>query len=122
MIPHTKGGWSKDGRKVKGTSHWISAAHAVPAEFRLYDRLFTKPNPDEGEGFLSNLNPQSLEKISGFIESGWRERPAGSHYQFETTGILLRGSRLASRHNGFQPQRFAKGFLVQNRRETAAVN
>jgi len=86
--PDSKGGWSKDGRRVKGTSHWISTANAVPAEFRLYDRLFTKPDPDDGEGFLSNLNPQSLEKISGFIESGMAEAPVGSHYQFERQGYF----------------------------------
>ena len=86
--PDSKGGWSKDGRKVKGTSHWISTANAVPAEFRLYDRLFTKPDPDSGEGFLSNLNPQSLEKISGFIESGMAGAPIGSHCQFERQGYF----------------------------------
>jgi len=86
--PDSKGGWSKDGRRVKGTSHWISTANAVPAEFRLYDRLFTKPDPDDGEGFLSNLNPQSLEKISGFIESGMAGVPVGSHYQFERQGYF----------------------------------
>ena len=86
--PDSKGGWSKDGRRVKGTSHWISTANAVPAEFRLYDRLFTKPDPDDGEGFLSNLNPQSLEKISGFIESGMARAPVGSHYQFERQGYF----------------------------------
>jgi len=86
--PETKGGWLKDGRKVKGTSHWISASHAVPAEFRLYDRLFTKPDPDEGEGFLSNLNPQSLEKRTGFIEAGMAGAPVGSFYQFERLGYF----------------------------------
>ncbi len=86
--PETKGGWSKDGRKVKGTSHWISAAHASPAEFRLYDRLFTKPDPDEGEGFLSNLNPHSLEKLTGFIEVGLAGAPAGNLYQFERQGYF----------------------------------
>jgi len=86
--PDTRGGWSKDGRKVKGTSHWISAAHAVPAEFRLYDRLFTVPDPDEGDGFLSNLNPNSLEKLSGFIEAGMVGARAGSQYQFERQGYF----------------------------------
>ena len=52
MIPDSKGGWSKDGRRVKGTSHWISNCNAVPAEFRLYDRLFTKPDPDSGESAI----------------------------------------------------------------------
>jgi glutaminyl-tRNA synthetase len=84
--PATKGGWLPNGRKVKGTSHWISAAHACAAEFRLYERLFTNPNPDSGEDFLSNLNPQSLEKISGYIESALSNASIGNHYQFERQG------------------------------------
>jgi glutaminyl-tRNA synthetase len=86
--PETKGGWSKDGRKVKGTSHWVSAAHAVPAEFRLYDRLFTEPNPEDGEGFWANLNPNSLEKLAGYIEAGMARVPIGSKYQFERQGYF----------------------------------
>jgi glutaminyl-tRNA synthetase len=86
--PETKGGWSKDGRRVKGTSHWISAAHATPAEFRLYDRLFTKPDPDDEEGFLANLNPNSLEKLTGYIEAGLAGRAVGSLYQFERQGYF----------------------------------
>lgn len=86
--PETRGGWSKDGRKVKGTSHWVSAAHASPAEFRLYDHLFTVPNPDEGEGYLANLNPKSLEKVSGWIESTMKQAPVGSHFQFERQGYF----------------------------------
>ncbi len=86
--PSTKGGWSQDGRKVKGTSHWISAAHCKTAEFRLYDRLFMTPNPDEGEGFLANLNPQSLDTIRGFIESSLEGAPAGTRYQFERQGYF----------------------------------
>jgi glutaminyl-tRNA synthetase len=86
--PATRGGWSQDGRKVKGTSHWISAAHCSPAEFRLYDRLFTISNPDEGNGFLSNLNPDSLQKISGYIETGLSNTPTGNQYQFERQGYF----------------------------------
>jgi glutaminyl-tRNA synthetase len=86
--PATRGGWSQDGRRVKGTSHWISAAHCRTAEFRLYDRLFTTPNPDEGEGFLSNLNPQSLEKITGYIEPGLEGAHTGSNFQFERQGYF----------------------------------
>jgi len=86
--PATRGGWSQDGRKVKGTSHWISAGHACPAEFRLYDSLFTVSNPDDGEGFLSNLNPKSLEKVTGYIEAGLAGERIGSHYQFERQGYF----------------------------------
>ena len=78
----------KDGRKVKGTSHWISVQHAIPAEFRLYDRLFNKPDPDEGEGFLSNINPDSLEAIRGFVETGLAGARPGSNYQFERQGYF----------------------------------
>jgi glutaminyl-tRNA synthetase len=84
--PATKGGWSQDGRKVKGTSHWISAPHACAAVFRLYDRLFTSQNPDSGEDFLSNLNPKSLETINGWIESALSSASIGNHYQFERQG------------------------------------
>jgi glutaminyl-tRNA synthetase len=86
--PETRGGWSKDGRKVKGTSHWVSAAHSAPAEFRLYDRLFTAENPDEGDGFLTRLNPNSLETLTGCIEAGMIGAPAGSRYQFERQGYF----------------------------------
>jgi glutaminyl-tRNA synthetase len=86
--PETKGGWLKDGRKVKGTSHWVSAAHAVPAEFRLYDRLYTESNPDEGDGYLTNLNPRSLEKLAGYIEANLAGVPVGSRYQFERQGYF----------------------------------
>jgi len=86
--PDSKGGWSKDGRKVKGTSHWISAANAHTAEIRLYDLLFTQPNPEEGEGFLAHLNPDSLKKVSGYIEAGMANASVGSHFQFERQGYF----------------------------------
>ncbi len=86
--PETRGGWSKDGRKVKGTSHWISAPHSAAAEFRLYDRLFTAENPDEGDGFLTKLNPNSLEILEGFMEAGMAGTSAGSRYQFERQGYF----------------------------------
>ena len=66
--PASRGGNSPDGRKVKSTMHWVSAAHAISAEIRLYDKLFTKADPDdveEGEDVLNNLNPNSLEILTG---------------------------------------------------------
>ncbi len=69
--PSTKGGWSEDGRKVKGTIHWVSIPHAIKAEIRNYNHLFTKENPDEveeGQDFISNLNENSLEITHAFIE------------------------------------------------------
>jgi glutaminyl-tRNA synthetase len=86
--PATRGGWSEDGRKVRGTSHWISTAHSVPAEFRLYDRLFTKPNPDEGGGYIANLNPASLETLRGFVEKQLAGAQSGAGYQFERQGYF----------------------------------
>ena len=68
--PESRGGWTKDGRRVKGTLHWVSAAHAVPAEIRLYDHLFTREDPldlEEGEDFLESLNPDSLEVLTGCL-------------------------------------------------------
>jgi len=88
--PATKGGWSNDGRKVKGTLHWVSAAHAVPAEARLYDRLFTKENPSEGKGdFKDCLNPASLEVIeNALIEPSMATLPVGENVQFERLGYF----------------------------------
>ena len=66
--PATRGGYAPDGRKVQGTIHWVSARHAVDAEVRLYDRLFTVPNPnhvEEGKTFLDYLNPDSLKVLPG---------------------------------------------------------
>jgi len=86
--PATRGGWSEDGRKVRGTSHWISAGNSAPAEFRLYDRLFTKANPDEGDGFMTNLNPASLETLHGFVEKLMVGAQPGTGYQFERQGYF----------------------------------
>ena len=89
--PESKGGKSPDGRKVKGTIHWVSAKHAVEAEIRLYERLFIKENPEEveeGKDFKSNLNPNSLEIIKGFIEPGLNGNTAECHYQFERQGYF----------------------------------
>ena len=90
--PATRGGDAPDGRKVKATLHWVSAAHAVPAEIRLYDRLFTKENPDdaeEGKDFLASLSPHSLEVLSGcWVEPSLAGAKAGTIYQFERQGYF----------------------------------
>jgi glutaminyl-tRNA synthetase len=90
--PATRGGNSPDGRKVKATIHWVSAAHAVDAEVRLYETLFTKENPDdaeEGKDFISNLNPESLEVIpNAKLEPSLANAPAGNRYQFERLGYF----------------------------------
>jgi len=90
--PATRGGDAPDGRKVKATIHWVSAAHARPAEVRLYDRLFVKEDPDDapgGKDFLANLNPNSLEVLSGCrVEPGLAKAEIGSIYQFERQGYF----------------------------------
>jgi glutaminyl-tRNA synthetase len=88
--PATRGGDAPDGRKVKGTLHWVSAAHAVDAEVRLYDRLFTNENPEEDvEDFTVNLNPDSLEVLTGCkVEPGLAGATVGSRYQFERKGYF----------------------------------
>ena len=88
--PETRGGNTPDGRQVKGTIQWVSAAHAVPCEVRLYDRLFTVPDPDSGEGdFKDHLNPESLVVVSdAVIEPSVRGDAPGSHYQFERLGYF----------------------------------
>jgi glutaminyl-tRNA synthetase len=90
--PATRGGNASDGRKVKATIHWVSAEHAVDAEVRLYETLFTRENPDdaeEGKDFISNLNPKSLEVIpNAKLEPSLANAPAGSRYQFERLGYF----------------------------------
>src|SRR5579864_5361092 len=90
--PATRGGNAPDGRKVKATLHWVSAAHALEAEVRLYDKLFTKPNPnqvEEGQDFTANLNPNSLELLPGCkLEPSLAAAVAGSRYQFERLGYF----------------------------------
>ncbi len=89
--PATRGGDAPDGRKVKGTIHWVSAAHAVPAEVRLYDHLFVNPDPDdvpEGQDWKSNLNPVSLQMVHAFVEPGLATVPIGTRVQFERLGYF----------------------------------
>jgi glutaminyl-tRNA synthetase len=90
--PATRGGDAPDGRKVKATIHWVSTAHAVPAEVRLYDRLFLKEDPDDVDGdrdFLANLNPQSLEVLTGcWVEPNLANAKTESIYQFERLGYF----------------------------------
>lgn len=84
--PESKGGQSPDGRKVKGTLHWVSAKHAKKAEIRLFDKLFLKANPDdapEGKTFLDNINPESLKTIEGWLEPSLAELENGKSVQFE---------------------------------------
>jgi glutaminyl-tRNA synthetase len=90
--PATKGG-DAPGRKVKGTIHWVSAAESLPAEVRLYDRLFSSPNPDdapEGKDFLANLSPDSLVvRTAARVEPALASLPAGAPFQLERTGYFV---------------------------------
>jgi glutaminyl-tRNA synthetase len=90
--PATRGGNTPDGRKVKSTIHWVSAEHALDAEVRIYDTLFTKEDPnevEEGQDFTANLNPQSLEVLDGAkLEPSLRGAKAGAGYQFERLGYF----------------------------------
>jgi glutaminyl-tRNA synthetase len=90
--PQTRGGYAPDGRKVQGTIHWVSAQHAVEAEVRMYDRLFSVPDPnrtDEGGSFLDYLNPDSLKVLDGCkVEPGLAQAAPGTKYQFERKGFF----------------------------------
>jgi glutaminyl-tRNA synthetase len=87
--PATKGGNAPDGRKVKATIHWVSAAHALPAEVRLYSSLFTKPDPSGGENFIADLNPNSLEVLSGAqLEPALADAKPEVPVQFERQGYF----------------------------------
>jgi glutaminyl-tRNA synthetase len=89
--PETRSGRPQSNRKVKGTLHWVSARHALEAEIRLYDRLFGTEVPDEapeGEDFRSNLNPDSLKILNGFVEPGLKGSKAGEKFQFQRMGYF----------------------------------
>jgi glutaminyl-tRNA synthetase len=91
--PETRGGNAPDGRKVKSTLHWVSAAHAVNAEVRIYETLFGKEDPnevgEEGEDFTVNLNPKSLDVIpNAKVEPGLANSTAGARFQFERLGYF----------------------------------
>lgn len=91
--PQSRGGQSPDGRKVKGTIHWVSAAHALPAEVRLYEQLFAVENPNavpEGKTFLDNLNPDSLRMVRALLEPALADTEVGRTMQFERLGYFCK--------------------------------
>ncbi|MDD1612302.1 MAG: glutamine--tRNA ligase/YqeY domain fusion protein, partial [Methylococcaceae bacterium] len=86
-------GKNPEGRKVKGVIHWVSEAHSLPAELRLYDRLFTVPQPDNEENFLNVLNPNSLQSVTGGrVEASLANAEPGSRFQFERIGLTKKDS------------------------------
>jgi glutaminyl-tRNA synthetase len=87
--PDAKGGQPSDGRKIKGTLHWVSAAHALDAEVRLYDRLFKEENPTHHENFLETLNPNSLEVLPHCkVEPSLAQAKTLERFQFERIGYF----------------------------------
>lgn len=87
--PTTKGGWSDDGRKIKGTIHWVSAEHALKAKVNLYEGLFNSENPEEGgKDFMEDVNPNSLEVIEAFVEPSVKDLAPGTTVQFDRTGYF----------------------------------
>ena len=107
--PDTRSSGGQTGRRVQGTIHWVSAAHALPAEVRLYDRLFTAQNPEDGDApFTEHLNPGSLEILTdSLIEPSVADAAPGTHYQFERQGYFVS-----------DPVDSAAGHLVFNRTVT----
>jgi len=98
--PQTRGGWSQDGRKIKGTLHWVSAAHAATAEVRLYENLFTRENPNDveaGRDFTDHINPISLEVLAGCrVEPSLAAASPGSRYQFLRLGYFCVDTQLTA--------------------------
>ena len=88
VVPGTLGANPEDGVKPKGVIHWVSAAHALPVEFRLYGRLFLTADPEEGGDFLKNLNPKALEVRRGFVEPSVAKDPRETRYQLERLGYF----------------------------------
>ena len=88
LDPQTRSGEGSSDRKVKGTIHWVSAAHSVPAEVRLYDRLFTVPDPGAVDDMMQHLNPDSLETVEARLEPSLAGTETGTAYQFERLGYF----------------------------------
>jgi glutaminyl-tRNA synthetase len=87
--PDTRGGDAPDGRRPKATLHWLSAEHAVPAEVRLYDRLFTRPDPGADGDLFADVNPESETVLEGcFVEAALAALPVGETVQFERLGYF----------------------------------
>ena len=98
--PNTKGGMSEDGRKVRGTLHWVSAQEFIEAEVRLYDRLFMSDNPENNGDFIDDLNPESLSVVKkAKLETSLRTASTETIYQFERTGYFIIDSKDSSFDN-----------------------
>ena len=91
--PQTKGGSAPDGRKVKGTIHWVSVDHSINAEIRLYDRLFNKVNPNEGGDYIKNINQNSFKVYKNAKLETSLKSPQNKVYQFERNGYFIQDSK-----------------------------
>jgi glutaminyl-tRNA synthetase len=114
-FPESRSGDEGSGRKVKGTIHWVSVPHAVPAEIRLYDRLFKVENPSQEEGdFKDHINPGSLEIIeNAYVERSLREAKLGTNYQFIRKGYFCLDKDSSAENLVFNRTVFFKGFLAK---------
>ena len=116
--PATRGGDAPDGRKVKGTLHWVSAQHAREGEVRLYDHLFTETEPAMGDEFLDGLNPTSLEVLRGCkLEPSLADLPQDAPLQFERQGYFIRDADSDGSNSGLQPIGWPQGQLGEDRRQ-----
>jgi len=96
--PKSRGGWTEDGRKVKGTSHWVSASHAIKAEVRLYNNLFLKENPEEDGDFIKNLNKDSVEILTSVMaEPSLADATPEERFQFLRQGYFCLDSKESSK-------------------------
>ena len=123
--PASRGGNSPDGRKVKSTMHWVSAAHAISAEIRLYDKLFTKADPSdvaEGEDILSGLNPSSLEILTtAKLEPSLATAKLEDHFQFERVGYFCLDPDSTQDKSSLQSHPPAERLLGQNREKGGII-
>ena len=120
--PMSGRGSSSDGRRVKGVIHWVSAKDAVEAEIRLFNPLFTKENPDdvkEGQTWEDNLNPESMVKVTGYLEPSLRDVPDRAGRAVRARRLLLPRHRLDARTPRVQPHGDAQGFVGENQQVKA---
>jgi len=98
--PESRGGWTKDNRRVRGTSHWVSVQHAIDVDVRLFERLFTKENPtetEEGKEFIDYINPDSIKTLNGCkAEHGMADAKAGEYFQFLRQGYFCVDAKLST--------------------------
>ncbi len=109
--PATRGGDAPDGRRPKATLHWLSAAQAVPAEIRLYDHLFTRPDPGADGDLFTDLSPTSEVVVHGFVEPSLADAPVGETVQFERLGYFCADPDSRPRRAGLQPDAYPEGHL-----------